>query len=143
MIGGIVATPSTTSSPSLTNANQTLALETLADQKIYMALELVNGGEDFQGADGIIPAGGVFYLTAKLDPKSSTKYVPGSLDKIVIQDHVTNVLVNIQNGSATPGVGGGLGEATNGIPDLRTPGIEVGTSVDLEWKAGLDLEPQI
>ena len=143
VIGGIVATPSTTSSPSLTNANQTLALETPTDQTIYMALELVNGGQDFQGADGIIPAGGVFYLTAELDPKSSTKYVPGSLDKIVIQDHATSVVVNIKNGSSTPGVGGGLGDATNGIPDLRSPGIEVGTSVDLEWKAGLDLEPEI
>ena len=138
----IVATPSVTSSPSITNPNHTLALETVKDQKIYMALELVNGGQDFQGADGIIPAGGVFYLTAELDPKTSTKYASGTLDKIVIQDHVTNVLVTIKNGSSTGG-GGGLGEATNGIPDLRSPGIEVGTSVDLEWKAGLDLEPEI
>ena len=145
VISGIVATPSTTSSPSVTSANQTLALETLTDQKIYMALELVNGGEDFQGADGIIPAGGVFYLTAELDPRaiSTHGYVAGSVDKIVIQDYVTNVVVNIRNGSSTPGEGGGLGEATNGIPDLRSPGIEVGTSVDLEWKKGLDLEPSI
>ena len=142
VVDGIVIKPSTTSSPNIAGANQTLALETLADQKIYMALELVNGGEDFQGADGIIPAGGVFYLTAELDPKSSTKYAAGTLDKIVIQDHVTTVVVNIKNGDTT-GTGGGLGEATNGIPDLRSPGIEVGTSVDLEWKAGLDLEPSI
>lgn len=142
VVGSIIAKPSTTSSPYLTNPNQTLALETLKDQNIYMALELVNGGEDFQGADGIIPAGGVFYLTAELDPKSSLKYEEGTLDKIVIQDHVTNVVVNIKNGNTT-GDGGGLGTATNGIPDLRSPGIEVGTSVDLEWKAGLDLEPSI
>lgn len=142
VIGGIVATPSVTSSPSITNANQTLALETVADQKIYMALELVNGGQDFQGADGIIPAGGVFYLTCELDPKSSTKYVSGTLDKIVIQDHATNVVVTIKNGDPSGG-GGGLGTGTNGIPDLRSPGIEVGTSVDLEWKAGLDLQPEI
>ena len=142
VVDGIVIKPSTTSSPNVAGANQTLALETLKDQKIYMALELVNGGEDFQGADGIIPAGGVFYLTAELDPKNSTKYKEGTLDKIVIQDHVTTVVVNIKNGDAT-GSGGGLGDATNGLPDLRSPGIEVGTSVDLEWKAGLDLEPSI
>ena len=142
-IGGIVATPSTSDdSPNIVGANQTLALETVAGQKIYMALELVNGGEDFQGADGIIPAGGVFYLTAELDPTSSIKYAPGSLDKIVIQDHVTTVVVTINNGSPSGG-GGGLGEATNGIPDLRSPGIEVGTSVDLNWKEGLDLKPSI
>lgn len=139
VVDGIVATPSTTSVPSVTIANQTLGLETVADQKIYIALELINGGSDFQGTDGIIPAGGVFYLTAQLDPKSSTKYVKGSLDKIFIQDHVTSVVVTIKDGSA----GGGLGEATNGIPDLRSPGIEVGTSVDLEWKEGLDLTPEI
>ena len=142
VVDGIVIKPSTTSSPNVAGANQTLALETLKDQKIYMALELVNGGEDFQGADGIIPAGGVFYLTAELDPKNSTKYKEGTLDKIVIQDHVTTVVVNIKNGDAT-GSGGGLGDATNGLPDLRSPGIEVGTSVDLDWKAGLDLEPSI
>lgn len=144
-IGGIVATPSTTSTPNETGANQTLALETKKDQKIYMALELVNGGEDFQGADGIIPAGGVFYMTAELDPQASTTqgYSAGSVDKIVIQDYVTKVIVRINNGSSTPGEGGGLGEATNGIPDLRSPGIEVGTSVDLNWKEGLDLEPSI
>ena len=144
-IGGIVATPSTTSTPNETGANQTLALETKKDQKIYMALELVNGGEDFQGADGIIPAGGVFYMTAELDPQASTTqgYSSGSVDKIVIQDYVTKVIVRINNGSSTPGEGGGLGEATNGIPDLRSPGIEVGTSVDLNWKQGLIIDAGI
>ena len=37
----------------------------------------------------------------------------------------------------------GLGNATNGIPNLITPGIELGTSVDLEWKQGLELTPSI
>lgn len=142
VIDDIVAMPSTNSGYYVSKANQTLALETVKDQKIYIALELVNGGADFQGADGIIPAGGVFYLTAQLDPKSAKKYQEGTLDKIVIQDHVTNVIVTIKEGNAD-GSGGGLGEATNGIPDLRSPGIEVGTSVDLEWKAGLDIEPEI
>ena len=125
-------------------ANQTLALETRKDQKVYMALELVNGGEDFQGADGIIPAGGTFYLTAELDPLAATTsgYKAGECDKIIIQDHVTKVVVTIKNGSAD-GTGGGLGNATNGIPDLSSPGIEVGTSVNLEWKQGLTLQPSI
>ena len=37
----------------------------------------------------------------------------------------------------------GLGGATNGIPDLTSPGIELGTSVDLEWEEGLILNPEI
>jgi hypothetical protein len=37
----------------------------------------------------------------------------------------------------------GLGDATNGIPDLSSPSIELGTSVDLEWQQGLILTPSI
>jgi hypothetical protein len=52
-------------------ANQTLALETKSNQVVNAALELINGGDDFMGADGMIPAGGTFYLVVKLDPTSS------------------------------------------------------------------------
>jgi hypothetical protein len=37
----------------------------------------------------------------------------------------------------------GLGNATNGIPDLTSPGVELGTSVNLEWQEGLILNPNI
>ncbi|MBR3619139.1 MAG: hypothetical protein IKN44_05230 [Bacteroidaceae bacterium] len=127
-------------------ANQTLALETRKDQKIYVALELTNGGDEFQGADGIIPAGGTFYMTAVLDPTTAADYGVTrngiTLDRIFIQDHVTNANIIIKNGNAD-GTGGGLGEATNGVPDLTTPGIEVGTSVNIQWKQGLTLNPEI
>ena len=43
----------------------------------------------------------------------------------------------------TPNVPGGLGKATNGIPNLSSPGIELGTSVNLEWQEGLMLNPNI
>lgn len=205
-----------------TTANQTLALETKSNQVIYAALELTNGGEAFMGADGIIPAGGTFYLTAKLDPTTASNYELGVLDKIVMQDHVTKLTVTIKNGSTvadrngdgvpdeyvkdgdgnpigvdtdgdgtvdpydidgdgtddtfitdpdhggpgwdtdgdgevdrpvtpdedgnypdTPSVPEGLGTATNGVPDLSSPGIELGTSVNLEWQEGLILTPSI
>lgn len=42
-----------------------------------------------------------------------------------------------------PNVPDGLGGATNGVPDLTSPGIELGTSVNLEWQEGLILEPKI
>ncbi len=213
----LTATPGTT-----TAANQTLALETASNQVVYAALELVNGGKDFQGADGLIPAGGTFYLAVKLDPTTASNYAAGTLDKIMQQDYVTNLTVTIKNGSQTvdrdgdgnpdvylkdgegkptgvdtngdgtadnydidgdgnddtfvtdPANGGpgwdtdgdgkvdipvvpntngdypdnptvpeGLGNATNGIPDLTSPGVELGTSVNLEWKQGLILEPSI
>jgi hypothetical protein len=147
MAGDIVARPNSLTA----NVNQTLALETKKDQKIYVALELQNGGEDFMGADGIIPAGGTFYLTAELDPTKASNYDPSTRNKIFIQDHVTQLTVTIKNGKSKDDPtfdpenpdGGGLGEATNGIPDLTSPGIEVGTSVDLQWRQGLIINPEI
>ena len=213
---GMTVKPNVTTSA----ANQTLALETKIDEKIYAAVELVNGGEAFVGADGIIPAGGTFYLTVKLDPALAIN--SGTIKQIVKQDYVTKVTVKIKNGKQTidrdndgnpdvynidgdgniigvnPGNGTnltsydingdgqddqfidaahggpgwdtnndgiidipilrdpstglyptnvlvpeGLGNATNGIPNLTSPGVELGTSVDLEWKPGLTLEPEI
>jgi len=218
---GINVTPGNTTS----TANQTLALETKTNEKIFAAVELVNGGEAFQGADGIIPAGGTFYLTVKLDPTTATNYNASTLNKIITQDYVTKMTVKIKNGSQSvdrdgdgnpdvyaldpetgepigvitspgsapvtsydingdgtldtfisdPDKGGpgwdtdgdgivdipimrdpstgeyptnvlvpeGLGNATNGIPNLVSPGVELGTSVDLEWKPGLELTPNI
>ena len=215
---GIVAKENTT-----TTVNQTLALETKANQVVNMALELKNGGADFMGADGIIPAGGTFYLAARLDPLKASNYAAGSLDKIFIQDHVTRLTITIENGSTVPDRNGdgipdvyikdpdgnptgvdtdgdgdpdpydidgdgtpddfitdpthggpgwdtdgdgdvdrpvtpdpatneypdspnvpeGLGNATNGVPDLTSPLIELGTSVDLQWQQGLILTPSI
>lgn len=216
---GINVTPGNTTS----TANQTLALETKATESVYAAVELVNGGDAFVGADGIIPAGGTFYLTVKLDPTTASNYST-TLNKIITQDCVTKLTVKIKNGSQTidrdndgnPDVyvfdpetgepigvktkpdgptitsydingdgtpdtfipvadGGpgwdtdgdgvvdipvmldpttgqyptnvlvleGLGNATNGIPNLTSPGVELGTSVDLEWKPGLTLAPSI
>lgn len=218
----IIAKPDQTTA----SANQTLALETKSDQTVYAALELKNNGEEFMGFDGVIPAGGKFYLAVKLDPKKGQGYKTGTMDKIFIQDHVTKLTVNIKRGSmftdrniegpdGTPDVyikdengvptgvdtngdgepdpydidgdgnndefitdpdqGGpgwdtdgdgvvdipvvidpetgeypdspanpeGLGGATNGIPDLTSPGIELGTSVDLQWIEGLVLTPSI
>jgi len=217
--GSIIASPGTTTA----TGNQTLALETKSNQPVYAALELVNGGEDFMGFDGIIPAGGTFYLTTKLDPTTAANYALGTMDKIVMQDHVTKLTVTIKNGGTTPDRNGdgnpdvyikdgdgkpigvdtngdgtpdpydidgdgtddtfitdpahggpgwdtdgdgevdipvlpnpmdgkypdqpnvpeGLGKATNGIPDLRSPGVELGTSVNIEWQEGLILNPSI
>lgn len=215
----IIAKPNTTTA----TANQTLALQTKTNQVVYAALELRNGGDAFMGADGTIPAGGTFYLTAKLDPTTASNYQSGVLDKIVMQDHVTKLTITIKNGETFadrngdgipdvyikdpdtgvptgvdvdgdgtpdpydidgdgtpdtfitdpdhggpgwdtdgdgevdvpilpnadgtypdgPNVPGGLGNATNGVPDLSSPGIEIGTSVNLEWQEGLILEPEI
>lgn len=207
-----------------TTPNYTLALETKTNQKIFAALELVNNGQAFKGADGTIPAGGIFYMTVSLDPTTAGNYDPNSLNKIIMKDHKTKLTVNIKKGSQTPDRNGdgvpdvyifdpttglptgvdadgdgvadpydidndgtpdtfitdpahggpgwdtdgdgevdlpvlpnpltgkypqsptipdGLGNATNGVPDLSSPGIELGTSVNLKWEEGLELTPSI
>lgn len=125
-------------------ANQTLALETLADQPVNIALELVNNGKEFVGRDGgIVPAGGTFYLAAQLDPAKAINRDKVGLNQVFKQDYVTKVTVTIKNGTeGTPGDDGPGGGGPT-IPDLSSPNIELGTSVDLEWQEGLIFEPAI
>ena len=157
VVGGITALPGTVTG----TANHTLALETKVNQVVNIAMELVNNGPAFHGKDGgIIPAGGKFYLAARLDPQTAVNYSAGTLDKIFIQDHVTRLTVTIKNGlpegdpgfpgkpdpdNPDPGLpdpdGPGGGDPT--VPDLSSDTVELGTSVDLEWVEGLILTPSI
>ncbi len=138
--------------------NHTLALETPVNRTLYVALELINYGNDFMGADGIIPAGGTFYLLSEFDPSKSADYHSGVLDRVFQQDYVTYATLHIQNG--WPDVDGdgipdrpedaqpdeenqGLAKATNGIPYLgQGNAFELGLSVDLNWKKGLIFNPE-
>lgn len=114
----------------------TLALETKGvsagageGEKVRIALEMTNdSGADFVGADGIVPAGGKFYLVGEL--VSSTAVGTdgdGSSLKVFEQDHKTIARVTINS----------LKSAYNCIPDLRSPKLELGLSVDLTWQQGL------
>lgn len=109
-----------------------LGLGTQADQPILVALELVNNGADFQGADGIIVNGATFYLVANLNPQEAKdgSYVPGSLDKVFIKDHATQVNITINS----------LANATYGLPNLDIPRTTFGLSVNLGWGEGLYFE---
>ena len=119
--------------------NYTLALETGVgvDQVVNVAVELVNNGAAFEGADGIVPAGCKFYLVAQLTPNPALTNVTGSLNQVFKQDHNTIVTFTIKQGSSTSGNNVGLGAAHNLIPDFRSPKMELGLSVDLTWQSGL------
>lgn len=118
-------------------ANNTLVLQTPADENVNVLLELTNNtGKRFKGKDGYVPAGGKFYLLATLTPNTGKGYVAGTLDKVFMQDYVTTANFTIVKNDGTSH-NMGLGAAYNVIPDLRTPALSIGLSVDLTWQSGL------
>jgi len=120
--------------------NHTLALETAENTTVNIAVELENKtGKDFEGANGVIPAGSKFYLIAKLEPANGTG---STIKQVFKQDYVTKANLSIKPGTAKDGTSTfknptGLGNAYNVIPDLRTPKLSLGLSVDLTWQSGL------
>lgn len=113
-----------------TSPMYTLALETAKDQAINVAVEFVNTGNDFYGVNHqVIPAGTKFYLVAQLIPSKAKNYAEGTLDKVFFQDHATKLDLTIGETS--------LQNAYNVVPDLRSPKLEFGLSVNLEWQQGL------
>jgi len=125
--GSISATTSNTA------ANSTLVLESEvgADKDVNIAIELVNeSGSDFIGKDGaVIPAGGKFYLAAVLKAnvgEGTEKTTDVTPNQVFKQDYTTTATLTITS----------LRNAQNTIPDLRTPQLELGVSVDLNWTSG-------
>lgn len=127
--------------------NYTLALENAENESVYVALEFENNAKDFMGKDGLIAKGTKFYLVAQLDPTDKTgdgHTATGDLNKVFKQDYKTIVTFKIKENtipqpSSDPEVyPDGLGAAYNVIPDLRTPKMELGLSVNLEWQRGLE-----
>ena len=136
-----------------TEENFVLGLGTSADKDIQIALELVNNGDDFQGADGVIVHGATFYLVANLAPKEGTNYSSGSIDQVFSRDKATTVTLTIEggypdtdgDGKPDPGIDEygrvrplkGLATATYGLPNLEVPKPTIGLSVNLSWEEGL------
>ncbi|MBR4564621.1 MAG: hypothetical protein IKO26_09240 [Paludibacteraceae bacterium] len=118
-----------TTVPSAVNSTLVLESEVGASKDVRIAVELVNNsGEDFTGVDGcIVPKGGKFYLVALLKAAPDvTKTTDVTLNQVFKQDYTTRANLTINS----------LASAYNTIPDLRTPQLELGFSVDLEWTPG-------
>ena len=82
-------------------------------------------------------------MVAKLDPtnnmgevKQPTQSGSVKLTKVFQQDYTTVANLKIMENSDT-NHDKGLGAAYNVIPDLRTPALSIGMSVDLNWQSGL------
>lgn len=119
----------------LTQKNYTLLLETTAGTAVNVAIEFENNMEDFYGKDHMLIAKGTkFYLLAKLDPAAAAGVTdnPGK-STVFLQDYLTTAKFTVTS----------LKNAYNIIPDLRSPKLEFGLSVDLDWKNGMDFNVSV
>ena len=103
--------------------NHTLVLEN-GTSDVMIAVEMTNNtGVDFYGVgDQLIPKNGKFYVVGKLTASAATE-TGGHVFK---QDYTTTAKLTLKD----------LTTAYNTIPDLRTPQLELGFSVNLSWKTG-------
>ena len=120
--------------------------------KVRVALQFVNNGDDFWGRDNLIRKGQTFYLVAELNPTSKeipaenwdTYYQVPPLDasgvstkttRVFVQDYMTTANFKLDaDGSAHTS---SLQNAYVTIPDLRSSQLSFGLSVDLDWRTGL------
>ena len=120
---------------------------------VNIAIELENNsGKAFYGQDGMIEKGQKFYMIGQLildDTKKESLTWPTGLKpsyngrypvkandagkRIFIQDYTTEAKFTINS----------LVKSYVTIPDLRATKLQLGLSVDLEWKAGMTFDVSI
>ena len=119
--------------------NYTLVLDndnkTTTQNVVNIAVEFVNNGAEFYGANGqVIPAGAKFYLIAQLNPTAGVTGVtiPDGLQNphVFMQDYTTTANLTIKS----------LANAYNTIPDLRASELSLGLTVDLNWTSGIKFD---
>jgi len=129
-----------------------------SQNKVRVALQFVNNGDDFWGRDNLVRKGQTFYLVAELDPTGKeipaanwdTYYQVPPLDatgvstkttRIFVQDYMTTVNFKfVADGSAHTS---SLQNAYVTIPDLRSSQLSFGLSVDLNWRTGLTFDADL
>ena len=135
------ATPNCFLTPATTSANKThtLVLQTPialsaddANANVKIAVEFLNNsGQTIVGKDNqIIYPNTKFYLVGTLKPylNEKQKFSDGTLIKqAFVQDYVTNANFKVKS----------FRSAYNLLPDLRSPKLEIGMSVDLTWQTGI------
>jgi hypothetical protein len=132
------------------NFNATAAANSQPQDKVYVALELLNNtDQDFYGEHGLIRKGGTFYLIGELDPNKTTEITgptwadsdhplppyntdgtTNKVSRVFIQDYMTSV--NFKIGAYS------LQHAYLTVPDLRYSALTLGLSVDMTWSTGID-----
>ena len=151
-LSGVLAKRNTESSKNYTLVFDNYVSNTTDGKQpaVNIALELVNDKEEFFGIDGRIAPGQKFYLVAKLDPNdiqtggtasgtitwpdtNMSNFPAREVNRVFIQDYTTTANFTINS----------LKNAYVTIPDLRASKLQLGLSVDLEWKTGLTYDVNI
>ena len=121
--------------------------------KVRVALQFVNNGDDFWGRDNLVRKGQTFYLVAELDPTGKeiaaanwdSYYQVPPLDasgvstkttRVFVQDYMTTA--NFKLDADASAHTSSLQNAYVTIPDLRSSQLSFGLSVDLDWRTGLE-----
>ena len=126
--------------------------------KVRVALQFVNNGEDFWGRDNLIRSGQTFYLVAELDPTGlsipaanwDNYYQIPPLDASGVSTKTTRVFVQDYMTTANFKFTANASEHTSSlqnayvtIPDLRSSQLSFGLSVDLDWRPGLTFDADL
>ena len=118
--------------------------------KVRVALQFVNSGDDFWGRDNLIRKGQTFYLVAELDPTGQSitnwdsYYQVPPLDASGVSTKTTRVFVQDYMTTANFQIAGNsLQGAYVTIPDLRSSQLSFGLSVDLDWRQGLTFDADL
>ena len=131
-----------------------------AQNKVRVALQFVNNGDDFWGRDNLVRKGQTFYLVAELDPTGKeipaanwdTYYQVPPLDasgvstkttRIFVQDYMTTVNFKFVADNTSATHTSSLQNAYVTIPDLRSSQLSFGLSVDLDWRPGLTFDADL
>ena len=102
---------------------RTLALPTPLERDVYFYLELQNdSGEDFNGADGVIPAGSRFYL-AGIIPAPSQEDIAAGVNRVFMRDCFTQLTCKVAS----------LENAYLCIPQMGNPELQLGVQVKTNW----------
>lgn len=92
-----------------------------------IALQFKNKGAQFYGKDGIVPAGGTFYIAGQLRRTSDV------MEDAIKKDFYTTAKLRIVT----------LKNATNTVPDIVNPTLELSMYVDLEWQEGVIFDQEL
>ena len=126
-------------------------------EKVRVALQFVNNGDDFWGRDNLIRKGQTFYLVAELDPSGKTvswdshyqipplnaSGVSTQTPRIFIQDYMTTVNFKFVADNTGTEHTSSLQNAYVTIPDLRSSQLSFGLSVDLDWRSGMTFDADL